>query len=133
MREQAVASLNPQLVMVELCASRTAMLLARRPGEPGETSLGEVVSLWRRGKGNLFALLYVYFVQKIAAKLKADAGDEFRVAYEEAQRTNAAVVLGDRPVHITLQRAWRALSSVEKVGAAVFLLLCTRTRTRTCA
>jgi pheromone shutdown protein TraB len=38
-------------------------------------------------------------------------GSEFRVAYEEAFAVGARVVLGDRPVQVTLKRTWARLNT----------------------
>ncbi|KAL2248415.1 UNVERIFIED_CONTAM: hypothetical protein Sindi_2693800 [Sesamum indicum] len=43
---------------------------------------------------------------KVASKLEVLPGAEFRVAYEEATKYGAKVILGDRPVQITLRRTW---------------------------
>lgn len=37
------------------------------------------------------------------------AGGEFRAAREAAEACGAQLVLGDRPLEVTLQRAWAAL------------------------
>ena len=42
-------------------------------------------------------------------------GAEFRAAATEAAALDAAVCLGDRPVHITIARVWAALSPWHKV------------------
>ncbi|CAN1226277.1 Uncharacterized protein MJ1365 [Linum grandiflorum] len=46
---------------------------------------------------------------KIASKLEVFPGSEFRVASEEAKACGAKVILGDRPVQVTLQRTWRKM------------------------
>ncbi|CDP11805.1 unnamed protein product [Coffea canephora] len=43
---------------------------------------------------------------KVASQLAVLPGAEFRVAYEEAMKYGAKVILGDRPVQITLRRTW---------------------------
>nr|KYP35487.1 TraB domain-containing protein [Cajanus cajan] len=72
---QAIVNfLKPQVVFLELCSSRVAVLTLQ----------------------NL----------KIASKLEVFPGSEFRVAYEEAIKYGGRVILGDRPVQITLRRTW---------------------------
>ncbi|XP_031251316.1 traB domain-containing protein-like isoform X3 [Pistacia vera] len=43
---------------------------------------------------------------KVASKLEVFPGSEFRVAFEEAMKYGGKVILGDRPVQITLRRTW---------------------------
>jgi pheromone shutdown protein TraB len=50
----------------------------------------------------------------VGRNLEVPPGEEFRVALREAQALGAQVVLGDRPVTITLARVWGALTSWEK-------------------
>ena len=49
-------------------------------------------------------------------------GEEFRVALREAHALGAHVVLGDRPLTITLARVWHALSLWEKLKLTGTLL-----------
>jgi pheromone shutdown protein TraB len=65
---------------------------------------------------------------RVAASAAADANDssssgyeaavrpgvDFRAANECAEAIGAEIVLGDRPIEITLKRAWEALTLVEK-------------------
>ncbi|KAI5389991.1 hypothetical protein KIW84_075346 [Lathyrus oleraceus] len=57
-------------------------------------------------KQNMFGVLYGWFLAKVASKLEVFPGSEFRVAYEEAIKYGGRVILGDRPVQITLKRTW---------------------------
>eukprot|EP00257_Ricinus_communis_P014911 XP_015572706.1 traB domain-containing protein isoform X3 [Ricinus communis] len=43
---------------------------------------------------------------KVADKLEVFPGSEFRVGFEEARAYGGKVILGDRPVQITLRRTW---------------------------
>ncbi|KAF6159453.1 hypothetical protein GIB67_032224, partial [Kingdonia uniflora] len=52
---------------------------------------------------------------EVATKLEVFPGSEFRVAYEEAMKYGGKVILGDRPVQITLRRTWGKLSLWHKV------------------
>ncbi|GER48218.1 TraB family protein [Striga asiatica] len=72
--EAVIDFLKPEVVFLELCAGRVAVLTPQ----------------------NL----------KVASKLEVFPGAEFRVAYEEAMKYGGKVILGDRPVHITLRRTW---------------------------
>lgn len=100
---QAVISfLKPQVVFLELCASRVAVLTPQNLKVP---SMKEMVEMWKK-KHNLFGIFYSYFLAKVANKLEVFPGSEFRVAYEEAMKYGGKVILGDRPVNTTLRRTW---------------------------
>ncbi|VAH20754.1 unnamed protein product [Triticum turgidum subsp. durum] len=47
---------------------------------------------------------------KVASQLDVLPGAEFRVAFEEAMTYGGKVILGDRPVQITLRRTWGKMS-----------------------
>eukprot|EP00878_Enallax_costatus_P026615 GHUV01028568.1.p1 GENE.GHUV01028568.1~~GHUV01028568.1.p1 ORF type:complete len:443 (+),score=150.15 GHUV01028568.1:754-2082(+) len=60
--------------------------------------------------GLLLRLLIAGQARKVADQLGVQPGAEFRAAARAADAVGASLVLGDRPVEITLQRAWGALS-----------------------
>ncbi|KAH1248072.1 TraB domain-containing protein [Glycine max] len=91
---QAIVNfLKPQVVFLELCSSRVAVLTLQNLKVP---TMGEMVTMLKK-KHNMF---------EIASKLEVFPGSEFRVAYEEAIKYGGRVILGDRPVQITLRRTW---------------------------
>ncbi|KAK2650126.1 hypothetical protein Ddye_017615 [Dipteronia dyeriana] len=94
--------LKPQVVFLELCSSRVTMLTPQNLKVP---TLGEMVGMWKKNH-NMFGILYSWFLSKVASQLEVFPGLEFRVAYEEAMKYGAKVILGDRPVNITLRRTW---------------------------
>jgi len=53
--------------------------------------------------------------KKVVSQIKVTPGQEFRVGFLEGRKINARVVLGDRPINITLSRTWAALSLWEKL------------------
>ncbi|KAJ4866752.1 TraB family protein [Raphanus sativus] len=59
---------------------------------------------------------------KIASQLEVLPGAEFRVAYEEALKYGGKVILGDRPVQITLKRTWAKMPLWHKVKFLYSLL-----------
>ncbi|OIT00857.1 hypothetical protein A4A49_27424 [Nicotiana attenuata] len=65
----------------------------------------EMMDMWKKNQ-NPFGILYSWFLAKVANKLEVVPGAEFRVAYEEAMKYGGKVILGDRPVQITLRRTW---------------------------
>ncbi|CAN0896985.1 TraB domain-containing protein [Linum grandiflorum] len=100
--EAIIRYLKPEVVFLELCASRVTVLTPQTIKVP---TTGEMVEMWKK-KHNLFGILYSWFLAKVASKLKVFPGAEFRVAYEEANKYGGKVVLGDRPVQVTLRRTW---------------------------
>lgn len=60
-------------------------------------------------------LLLAVFSSKISVDANRPFGDEFRAARIAAEEVGAQIVLGDRPIEITLQRAWTSLTLTEKL------------------
>ncbi|KAG6604847.1 TraB domain-containing protein, partial [Cucurbita argyrosperma subsp. sororia] len=109
---QAVISyLKPQVVFLELCSSRVAVLTPQNLKVP---TMGEMVEMWKK-KHNIFGILYSWFLAKASNKLEVFPGSEFRVAYEEAMKYGGKVLLGDRPVQITIRRAWAKMPLWHKI------------------
>ncbi|KAH9793068.1 trab domain-containing protein [Citrus sinensis] len=52
---------------------------------------------------------------KVASHLEIFPGSEFRVAFEEAMKYGGKVILGDRPVQITLRRTWEKMPLWHKI------------------
>ncbi|KAF2292195.1 hypothetical protein GH714_015790 [Hevea brasiliensis] len=100
--EAVIRFLKPQVVFLELCSSRVAVLTPQNLKVP---TMGEMIEMWKK-KHNLFGILYSWFLAKVANKLEVFPGSEFRVAFEEARSYGGKVILGDRPVQITLRRTW---------------------------
>lgn len=92
------------------------------PQESNCPTLGYAVSEIRRGKATPFQAIYSWLICKVAADLDVIPGEEFRVAVIEAKKVQASVVLGDRPLSITLNRLWTALSFFEKMKLVMSLL-----------
>ncbi|CDY48274.1 BnaA05g10800D [Brassica napus] len=94
--EAIVSYMKPEVVFVELCASRLSILTPQAVKIPTPTD---------------------GFLQRhIASKLDVLPGAEFRVAYEEAVKYGGQVILGDRPVQqITLKRTWAKMPIWHKV------------------
>ncbi|XP_071701031.1 uncharacterized protein [Rutidosis leptorrhynchoides] len=100
--EAVISFLKPQVVFLELCSNRAAMLTPQNLKVP---TMGEMLDLWKKNH-NTFAILYSWFLAKVASRLEVFPGSEFRVGYEEAIKYGGKVILGDRPVNITLRRTW---------------------------
>jgi len=99
--------LKPQAVFLELCASRVAILAPQNLQVP---TMNEMIDMWKKKKMNTFGILYSWFLAKVASQLEVLPGAEFRVAFEEAMSYGGKVILGDRPVQITLRRTWGKMS-----------------------
>ncbi|KAJ0240216.1 TraB family protein [Hirschfeldia incana] len=109
--EAIVSYMKPEVVFVELCASRLSILTPQAVKVP---TVWEMIDLWKK-KHNPFGIAYGWFLAKIASKLDVLPGAEFRVAYEEAVKYGGQVILGDRPVQITLKRTWAKMPIWHKV------------------
>ncbi|RID52409.1 hypothetical protein BRARA_H03005 [Brassica rapa] len=116
---QAVISiLKPEAVFVELCSSRLSIL---KPQTLKIPTMSDMIESWKQ-KQNTFGILYGWFLAKIASQLEVLPGAEFRVAYEEALKYGGKVILGDRPVQITLKRTWAKMPLWHKVKFLYSLL-----------
>ncbi|KAJ0966097.1 hypothetical protein J5N97_027235 [Dioscorea zingiberensis] len=117
---QAVISyLKPQVVFLELCSSRVTILTPQNLQVP---TMNEMVDMWKKKKMNTFGILYSWFLAKVANKLEVFPGSEFRVAYEEARSYGAKVILGDRPVHVTLRRSWGKMTLWHRTKFLFYIL-----------
>ncbi|XP_021765183.1 traB domain-containing protein isoform X2 [Chenopodium quinoa] len=61
-------------------------------------------------------LLLAIFSSKISSDVDRPFGDEFRAARMVSEEIGAQIVLGDRPIEITLERAWNSLKWAEKLS-----------------
>nr|KAJ0190126.1 hypothetical protein LSAT_V11C800392270 [Lactuca sativa] len=67
-------------------------------------------------------LLLATFSSKISSNINRPFGDEFRAARKASEEISAQVVLGDRPIEITLERAWNSLKWKEKLSLVISVL-----------
>ncbi|XP_028756337.1 traB domain-containing protein isoform X2 [Neltuma alba] len=131
--ERVVRAVKPDNVVVELCRSRAGIMYASADGELGKQLRSNMFSLSGTGffgavgrSINLggqtalaLRLLLAAFSSKISSDVNRPFGDEFRAARKASEEVGAQIVLGDRPIEITLQRAWRALKWREKLSLVV--------------
>ncbi|KAL4531088.1 hypothetical protein Ndes2526B_g04753 [Nannochloris sp. 'desiccata'] len=103
---------KPELVLVELCNERQAILTLEKRTE--QIPLSAILTEIRTGRTSAFQGIYSWLLARVGNDLDISPGEEFRVAVKEAQKIGACVVLGDRPLSITLSRLWSALSLWEK-------------------
>ncbi|CAK7334161.1 unnamed protein product [Dovyalis caffra] len=111
--QAVIRHVKPQVVFLELCASRVALLTARTLKIP---TIKEMIDKWKKTHDSLGIFLGWWYA-KIGDMLGIVPGSEFRVALEEARKCDAKVVLGDRPVQLkdlddagTLTRAIQRIS-----------------------
>ncbi|KAL2938088.1 hypothetical protein RDABS01_021537, partial [Bienertia sinuspersici] len=77
-------------------------------------TMTEMIDMWKKNQ-NVFGILYSWFLAKVADKLEVLPGSEFRVAFEEALKNGSKVILGDRPVQVTLRRTWGKMPLWHKI------------------
>ncbi|MGC9324058.1 MAG: TraB/GumN family protein [Desulfomonilia bacterium] len=108
----AIEESHPDIVAIELCQARYDIL--KNPGIWREMDIIKVIK--EKKAAFLFAnLVMAAFQRRIGDRLGVRPGDEMRIAIEQAEGNGIQVALIDRPVQITLQRAWRTLSLWEKI------------------
>ncbi len=130
--EAAIAALRPDAVVVELCRSRASLLngappaSGRAPNPFGVTgdgggwapaaAAGALVRSIALGGWVAWSLRLVLAAssRQLADDTGSAVGADFAAAARGAREVGAELVLGDRPVEITLERAWLALSAGEK-------------------
>ncbi|XP_058210663.1 uncharacterized protein LOC131323060 [Rhododendron vialii] len=116
--QAVIRFLQPQVVFLELCRSREALLFPQNLKVPTRR---DMVDMWK-AQHNIFEILYSWFLAKVASKLEVFPGSEFRVAYEEACNYGGMVKFGDRPVQITLRRTWEKMPLWHKAKLLYFLV-----------
>lgn len=67
-------------------------------------------------------LLLAVFSSKISSDVNRPFGDEFRAARKASEKVGAQIVLGDRPIEITLERAWNSLEWNEKLSLVISVI-----------
>ncbi|XP_045111727.1 traB domain-containing protein-like isoform X2 [Portunus trituberculatus] len=117
-----IRAVRPDVVVVELCKARTAILQLDE-----ETILQESrsldfkkVQMIVRQHGKVQGILYLLLLSvsaHITKQLGMAPGGEFRTAFAEARRSapGCLIQLGDRPIQITLSRALASLSLWHKI------------------
>lgn len=123
-----IREVQPDVVVIELCRGRTDILhndekkLIELAGEVNSTKIFRQI----RDKGILSGLMTFFLLHMsahITKQLGMAPGSEFRTAYREAQRiAGCKVMFGDRPVSITLQRAFAELPIWQRLKFACHAL-----------
>ncbi|KAK9664179.1 hypothetical protein RND81_14G023800 [Saponaria officinalis] len=113
-----ISFLKPQVVFLELCSNRASILTHMDLKVP---TFSEMIDMWKKNQ-NALGIIYSWFLAKVAEKLEVLPGSEFRVAFEEAMKCGSKVILGDRPVNVTLRRTWGKMPLWHKTKLVYSLL-----------
>lgn len=116
---EAVKSLQPDTICVELCPSRYQTLV--HPDVWKKTDIYQVIKE-NKALFLLAQLALSTFYRKIGEKLGIKPGAEMLEGINQAHNTGAELVLADRDVNITLKRVWRSLSMWGKFKLLMQLL-----------
>ncbi|CAD5220680.1 unnamed protein product [Bursaphelenchus okinawaensis] len=130
---KAISEVQPDIVMVELCAHRVSILSLDE-----ETLLREAKTLNRqkimnliRDNGIVQGLLQVLLLSTsahIAKELGMAPGGEFRAAHKASFKIpGCKLILGDRPIQVTLQRALASLGILQKIRLIYHVISSNRT------
>mmetsp|Transcript_10789 Transcript_10789/g.15028 ORF Transcript_10789/g.15028 Transcript_10789/m.15028 type:complete len:363 (+) Transcript_10789:16-1104(+) len=111
--KELISSLQPRPlgVMVEICNQRWSMLYHQALKV---RTLSECTQRILNGE-RAFDVVYGYLSSSVADKLGIVPGAEFFQARVEAEKIGAEVCLIDRPVSVTLGRAWGGLGAWTKI------------------
>ncbi|KAK7391120.1 hypothetical protein VNO78_19500 [Psophocarpus tetragonolobus] len=134
--DRVLRSLTPDNVVVELCRSRAGIMYVNANDEVDKQLRSNMFSLSGTGffgavgrSINLggqtalaLRLLLATFSSKISSDINRPFGDEFRAARKASEEVGAQIVLGDRPIEITLQRAWEAMKWTEKLSLVLSII-----------
>lgn len=111
-----IRAVQPHIVLVELCRARVNILQLDEKTilEEAKNINFEKIRSTIKQNGLFHGLMYILLLSMSAhltKQLGMAPGGEFRRAFAEVQKVpNCMLHMGDRPIHITLQRALAALS-----------------------
>lgn len=126
--EKTIRLVQPNIVVVELCNARYSVLMADEETLLNANSSMSISSMMTsiREEGIVRGLLYTMLVSLsvyLTKELKMAPGGEFRRALAEAKKISGCLLqLGDRPIDITLERAFSSLSVWQKLRFAFSVL-----------
>ncbi|PUZ52533.1 hypothetical protein GQ55_6G278100 [Panicum hallii var. hallii] len=133
--ERVLRAVQPDNVVVELCRSRAGIMYVSTDAsdEPllksnmfslgGAKFFGAVNRSINLGGQSALALrlLLAVFSSKVSSGANRPFGEEFRAARKVSEDIGAQLVLGDRPIEITLERAWKSLTWDQKTKLVISL------------
>ncbi|KAG0575453.1 hypothetical protein KC19_5G004900 [Ceratodon purpureus] len=134
---RVINAVHPDNVVIELCRSRAGIMydeptpttdgssnklnLMSMSGDSFGSTVGRSLKLGGRSALAL-RLLLASVSKRLSTSAGVATGEEFRAARKAAEGIGAQIVLGDRPIEITLRRAWRSLSWDERFRFTISLL-----------
>ncbi|XP_022914103.2 traB domain-containing protein [Onthophagus taurus] len=129
-KDEVVKVINtvlPHIVILELCDARKNILQMDEKAilEQAENINLEMIRGMIKKNGLYYGVTYLLLLNlsaHLTKQIGMAPGGEFRVAFKEASRLGSEVVLGDRPIRITLLRALAKLSLYQKIKLAWYLL-----------
>ncbi|KAJ0968345.1 hypothetical protein J5N97_025262 [Dioscorea zingiberensis] len=134
--DRVVRALRPDNVVVELCRSRAGIMYASDIDDDAQLLKSNMFSLSGakffgavnrsinleapiHAQGVKVPWLYGLLLAVFSSKISSGKTDLLEMSFEAARKASeevgAQIVLGDRPIEITLERAWRSLMWSEKV------------------
>ena len=112
--ERIIESIKPDYVVLELCKSRSSILHTEHKETP---STGN-----SKNRYGILGTLIDNMYKNITKQLKITPGAEFRKAYQTGIKVGSKIILGDRPIEITLSRTLSALTWREKLKLFYYLI-----------
>ncbi|KAJ1476373.1 TraB family-domain-containing protein [Baffinella frigidus] len=121
--ERLIRHVRPDNVVVELCRSRAGMMYREEGadeggggafGISGEKPAQAMVRSLLLGGPSSFAIRVALARNTVLSSVLNRTGTDFRAARRTGEEVGATMVLGDRPIEITIERAWRALGWGDK-------------------
>ena len=117
--KEAIQTHSPDVVCVELDQARYDTLT-----NPKEWKEIDIIKLLKEGKGFLLLanLALQAFQKKLGLEMGVKPGDEMKAAIEMSKELNIKTSLVDRPVQVTLKRAWAKSSFANKSKLIAIML-----------
>ncbi|KAA8492438.1 TraB domain-containing protein [Porphyridium purpureum] len=132
--EELVRAVRPEIVVVELCRSRAGVMYADASSDHGVNDGSKVRSrtnpflIRAQGKASLLSsalrsgisgimlrALLVRFSSQVQSGREVRMYQEFAAARRAGELVGAEIVLGDRPIEMTLRRSWECMPWGERV------------------
>jgi len=118
--QQAIKTVGPDTVCVELCEPRYKALM-----EHNQWEKMNIFKILKEKKAAFFLAQLVMhsFYLKLGKQLGVTPGAEMLEAISQAKNTKAELVLADRPIAITLKRVWGYLGFWNKMKLMAHLVV----------
>lgn len=130
---QLLSTTTPDVVLLELCDQRIPMLAPPKKQEKMEDTYPPNATFWEKVKtvqegsgmtksSAMGTVLLTQVQDDYADSLGVELGGEFSAAWEYCEAHKPVCILGDRPLKITLLRAWESLNWWGKAKCMVALV-----------